>query len=32
MADHLEQMASHLVEVRHEALPMGEAMGVPGLL
>ena len=32
MADHLEKMASHLVEVRHEALPMGEAMGLPGLV
>jgi GntR family transcriptional repressor for pyruvate dehydrogenase complex len=31
MAAHLQDMASHLVEVRHEALPMGEAMSLPGV-
>ncbi|MEO8130558.1 MAG: FCD domain-containing protein, partial [Bryobacteraceae bacterium] len=30
MSAHLQDMASHLVEVRHEALPMGEAMSMPG--
>ena len=30
MGTHLEDMASHLGEVRHEALPMGEAMSFPG--
>ena len=30
MTAHLEEMASHLVEVLHEALPMGEAMDFPG--
>ena len=30
MTAHLEEMARHLGEVRHEALPMGEAMSFPG--
>ena len=30
MGAHLEDMASYLGEVRHEALPMGEAMSFPG--
>jgi hypothetical protein len=29
MTAHLEEMASHLDEEMHEALPMGEAMGFP---
>ena len=30
MGGHLEEMAKHLGEVLHEALPMGEAMSFPG--